>query len=61
MDEYLVISPLDHDGKRYAIGHSVKLSAEQAEPLLGHTVARAAEQAEQAEPRLPGTKKAPAK
>ncbi|MGE0671965.1 MAG: hypothetical protein AB7O64_02810 [Methylibium sp.] len=38
MPKYTVKSPLDHDGKRYAIGKSVELTEEEAEPLLGHTV-----------------------
>lgn len=35
---YRVVSPLFHDNERYPIGSSIDLSAEQAEPLLGHTI-----------------------
>ena len=35
---YEVVSPLDHDGERYAIGDQVELSDLHAAPLLGHTV-----------------------
>lgn len=35
---YSVLSPLDHDGVRYAIGETVELSEAQAAPLLDHTV-----------------------
>lgn len=38
MPKYTVKSPLDHDGKRYAIGQAVELTEEEAESLLGHTV-----------------------
>lgn len=31
---YIVQSPLDHDGERYAPGDSVELSEDQAKPLL---------------------------
>lgn len=37
-DAYEVLSPLEHDGVRYAIGERVQLTAAQAAPLLGHTV-----------------------
>lgn len=35
---YRVVSPLEHDQKRYDIGAPVQLSDDQAKPLLGHTV-----------------------
>jgi hypothetical protein len=35
---YRVVSPLDLDGKRYAPGRKVLLTAKDAGPLLGHTV-----------------------
>lgn len=35
---YRVISPLDHDQERYAIGDDVELTEDLAKPLLGHTV-----------------------
>lgn len=35
---YRVVSPLNHDGERYQVGAEVQLSADQAAPLLGHTV-----------------------
>lgn len=38
---YRVISPLNHDNKRYEVGSQVELTVDQAEPLLGHTVTRA--------------------
>lgn len=36
--DYLVVSPLDHDGTRYAPGSTIALTERQAAPLLGHTV-----------------------
>lgn len=33
-----VLSPLEHDGVRYAIGDVLALTEAQARPLLGHTV-----------------------
>lgn len=35
---HTVISPLDHDGKRYMPGRELHLTDEEAGPLLGHTV-----------------------
>jgi hypothetical protein len=35
---YRVLSPLDHDGKRRAVGAELQLTQSQAAPLLGHTV-----------------------
>lgn len=43
---YTVKSPLEHDGVMYENGDQVELTADQAQPLLGHTVeATKAEQA----------------
>lgn len=38
---YEVVSPLTHDGEHYPIGKPVRLTAKQAQPLLGHTVVEA--------------------
>lgn len=38
---YEVVSPLTHDGEHYPIGKPVRLTARQAQPLLGHTVVEA--------------------
>jgi hypothetical protein len=37
---YVVVSPLDHDQVRYALGEEVELTEAEAEPLLGHTVVK---------------------
>jgi hypothetical protein len=42
---YEVVSPLDHNGKRYAVGKTVDLEDDEAAPLLVHTV-KAPEKAE---------------
>lgn len=36
--DHEVLSPLEHDGVRYAIGDVLALTEAQARPLLGHTV-----------------------
>ncbi len=38
---YRVLSPLEHDLERYAVGAEIDLTSAQAGPLLGHTVAPA--------------------
>ena len=35
---YRVISPLDHDGERFASGDEVELTDAQAAPLLGQVI-----------------------
>jgi len=42
---YVVISPLRHDGERYAEGDEIELSQAVAEQLLGHTVKEASKAA----------------
>ena len=44
MPKYKVKSPLSHDGKDYKIGDTVEMTAEQADPLLGHSLARPGEE-----------------
>lgn len=44
MPKYKVKSPLSHDNKDYAIGATVEMTEEQAQPLLGHTLARPGEE-----------------
>lgn len=39
MPKYKVKSPLSHDGKDHKIGATVEMTEEQAQPLLGHTLA----------------------
>lgn len=36
---YRVLSPLEHDQVRYAVGAEIDLTSAQANPLIGHTVA----------------------
>ena len=38
LDDYEVVSILDHDGERYEVGDQVSLTPKQADSLLGHTV-----------------------
>jgi len=35
---YYVVSPLQHDGKAFAIGSKITLEETAAKPLLGHTL-----------------------
>lgn len=44
MPKYKVKSALSHDGKEYKIGSQVEMTEEQAEALLGHTLARLGEE-----------------
>lgn len=44
MPKYKVKSPLQHDGKDYKIGSQIDMAEEEAEPLLGHTLARPGEE-----------------